>query len=156
MNRMKLLTIICSGVFLGACSNMNNQDVGVIAGGVVGGVLGNQIGGGTGRILATVGGAALGAYLGGRIGKYMDKTDQLEMNRALEKTPTHKNYSWRNPDTKIRYDVQPTRTYVEKGQGGQSQPCREYTTTALIDGKAEKVVGRACRGEDGSWKVVNG
>ena len=35
-----------------------------------------------------------------------------------------------------------------------AQECREYTTTAEIDGRMQRVVGKACRQPDGSWQVV--
>ena len=148
---MRWMRVVMMGLLvlsLSACENMNKQDVGVLAGGAVGALLGNQIGGGSGKILATVGGAVLGAYLGGKIGASMDKVDRMEVNKALEKTPTNQAYSWHNPDTNIDYRVQPTRTYAEG-----KRPCRTFVTTALIDGKAEKITGKACRRTDGTWQM---
>jgi len=34
--------------------------------------------------------------------------------------------------------------------------CREYTGQAMIDGKEQPVVGRACQQADGSWKIAEG
>jgi surface antigen len=44
----------------------------------------------------------------------------------------------------------PIRTY-DSGTG----PCREYTMNAVIGGRAERVVGTACRQADGSWRNIN-
>lgn len=129
---------------------MNNEDVGTLSGAVVGGLLGSQIGSGSGQVLAAAGGAMIGAYLGGQIGKSMDRLDRLEMQRALETAPTGRAVVWSNPDSGIRYTVRPTRTYHRA-----SQPCREYTTQAMIGGKNQQVYGRACRQADGSWRVVS-
>lgn len=135
-------------ILVAACAEVNNEGIGTVAGGAVGGLLGSQFGGGYGKAAATAGGAVLGAYLGGQIGRTMDKLDRLEMQRSLETAPTGKAISWQNPDSGNHYTVTPTRTYYAK-----QQPCREYTTRALIGGKTQEVYGRACRQTDGSWKV---
>jgi surface antigen len=33
--------------------------------------------------------------------------------------------------------------------------CREFSTTAIIDGKSETVYGTACQQRDGSWQMQN-
>lgn len=146
---MKQLSILCLGL-LTACVPLSNQDVGTVAGGVAGGLLGNQIGSGSGQVAATVAGAFVGAVLGGKIGEYMDKQDMMQVQNALETSPTGKAVSWKNPDSGNQYRVTPTRTYYKN-----EQPCREYTTNAIIGGKKEQVYGKACRMADGSWRVVN-
>lgn len=149
---MKKLTVAILGLSacLTGCAPLTNEGVGTISGGVVGGLLGSQFGGGSGKVLAAGAGALVGAYLGGQIGKYMDKQDRLEMQRALESAPTGRSVAWTNPDSGNRYVVQPTRTYYRA-----SQPCREYTTRALIGGKSQEIYGKACRQGDGSWRVVS-
>ena len=34
--------------------------------------------------------------------------------------------------------------------------CRDYTALATIDGKQQKIVGKACRQSDGSWAIAEG
>lgn len=126
-----------------------NEDVGSVSGAIAGGLLGSQFGGGSGQVIAAGVGALAGAYLGGQIGRSMDRQDQLEMQHALESAPTGRVVAWSNPNGN-RYSVRPTRTYYE-----DTQPCREYTTRALIGGKSQEIYGRACRQADGSWQVVN-
>lgn len=151
MRSMKqMIVILCASIGLFACQSVNNEGVGALTGGVVGGLLGSQFGGGAGKVAAAAGGALLGAYLGGNIGKYMDKVDQMQMQRALETAPTGKSVDWRNPDSGNQYTVRPTRTYYN-----HQQPCREYTTQAIIGGKTQQVYGKACRQADGSWRVVS-
>ena len=135
---------------LAGCADVTNEGVGTVAGGVVGGILGSQFGGGAGRVAAAAGGALIGAYLGGRIGKYMDRQDQMQMQRALETSPTGRVTVWTNPDNGNSFRVKTTRTYY-----AHQQPCREYTTNAVIGGKNEKIYGTACRPADGSWRIVN-
>jgi surface antigen len=135
---------------LAGCAPLNNEGAGTLTGGVVGGLLGSQFGSGSGKVMAAAGGALLGAYLGGQIGKTMDRQDRMEMQRALETAPTGRAVVWSNPDTGYRYTVQPVRTYYY-----QQQPCREYLTKAIIDGRTQKIHGKACRQADGSWRVVN-
>jgi len=140
-----ILGVSALALGLGGCSDMNKQDIGVITGGAVGGLLGSQFGGGQGRIIAAVGGAVAGAVIGGLIGKSMDKTDKLETQQALEKTRTGQTSQWQNPDNGNSYKVTPTKTYYRDGH-----PCRTYTMLATIDGKPEKIQGRACR-INGQW-----
>ena len=137
-------------VFVAGCSNVTNEGVGTIGGGVVGGLLGSQFGSGSGKVAAAAGGAIIGAFLGGKIGQYMDRQDRMEMQRALETAPTGQAVNWSNPDNGNQYSVRPTRTYYSN-----QQPCREYTTHAIIGGKTQEIYGKACRKSDGSWQVVS-
>lgn len=150
MQLSKTATLIVAAVLvLGGCQTTREQQGNVI-GAIAGGVLGAQIGSGSGRTAATIAGTLLGGYLGGRIGRQMDDSDRYRAGQALESTPTYESSSWDNPDTGSSYKVTPTRTYYE-----QSQPCREYTTEAWIDGRRETVYGNACRQSDGSWVASN-
>ncbi len=145
-----IVTSLSLSVFLAGCSNVTNEGVGTIGGGVVGGLLGSQFGSGSGKVAAAAGGAIIGAFLGGRIGQYMDRQDRMEMQRALETAPTGQSINWSNPDNGNQYSVKPTRTYYNN-----QQPCREYITHAVIGGKSQQIYGKACRQKDGSWQVVN-
>lgn len=148
---MKVFVVaaLVSVLMLSSCSQVNNEGVGTVAGGVVGGLLGSQFGGGSGRVAAAGAGALLGAWLGGNIGRTMDKQDRMQMQRALETAPTGKAVHWKNPDNGNRYTVKPTRTYYHGRQA-----CREYYTQAMIGGKSEQIHGKACRQSDGAWKIV--
>jgi len=148
--RKLLLAILSVSIFLTACTQVTNEGVGTVTGGVVGGLIGSQFGGGSGRVAAAAGGALLGAFLGGNIGRTMDKVDRMEMQRALETAPVGREVTWVNPDNGNRYMVRPTKTYYNN-----RQPCREYTTHAIIGGKSQEIFGKACRQGDGSWRVVN-
>jgi surface antigen len=149
INKGRSAVVLAVALSLSGCTGVSNQDAGVITGGVLGGVLGNSVGGGTGRVIATIGGTMLGAYIGGNIGSSMDRTDKMAMNSALERQPTNQAYSWENPDTHNHYSVRPVKTYYHHGKA-----CRTFVTTATIGGKAETVKGRACRQNDGTWRVV--
>lgn len=144
-----LTTTLASALLLSGCADMTNQDAGAITGGVVGGLLGNTIGKGSGRTAATVAGVMAGTYIGSNIGKSMDKVDRMQVSRALETTKTNESYSWRNPDSGVRYRVRPTETYTH-----HTQPCRKYVTEAWIDGDRKQIHGTACRQADGSWKAM--
>ncbi len=145
-----IATSLTLSILLAGCASVTNEGVGTVTGGVVGGLIGSQFGGGAGKVAAAAGGALLGAYLGGKIGQYMDRQDQMEMQRALETAPVGRSVAWTNPDTGNHYSVKPTRTYYTN-----QQPCREYVTQALIGGKQQQIYGKACRQADGSWRVIN-
>lgn len=145
-----VIAVLPLSIWLTSCTQVNNEAVGTVAGGVAGGLLGSTIGGGAGKVAAAAGGAIIGAFLGGKIGQYMDRQDRLEMQRALETAPVGRAVSWKNPDNGNRYSVKPTRTYYKN-----EQPCREYTTQAMIGGKSQQIYGTACRQADGSWQVAH-
>ena len=137
---------------LSGCESMeppSKQNIGMATGAILGGVVGHQIGHGTGQTIATIGGATLGAFVGSRVGARMDRSDQLTTAQALETSKNGQATTWRNPDSRDRYTVTPTRTY-ESASG----PCREFTTLVhFYDGHRELVHGNACRQADGSWKA---
>jgi len=136
-------------LLLAGC-NPSKQDIGTVIGAGSGAFIGSQIGGGTGQLAAVAIGTLLGGYLGSSIGQSMDELDQYKTQQVLESSPTGSTVAWNNPDSEIDYSVTPTRTY-ESASG----PCRDYTTEAVIDSRAEIVHGTACRGNDGSWHATN-
>ena len=146
---LSLAVLLGPWALIGCQTPVTQEQSGTIVGGVLGGIIGSQVGEGRGRTAATVIGTLVGAAIGGNVGRSMDETDRLRAAQALETVPTGKASTWRNPDSGNTYTVTPTRT-VSSNEG----PCREYTTTAVIGGKTEKVYGRACRQADGSWRVM--
>lgn len=152
-----LTAAMLTGLFSGCTSNtapgeqqsiFSKQNIGAVAGAVGGGVLGSQFGKGSGKTAMTIVGALAGAGLGGYIGNQMDENDRLRANQSLETMPDNRATTWRNPNTGQGYTVTPTKTY----QADSGQYCREYSTTAYIDGKEQTVYGRACRQPDGTWQ----
>lgn len=87
----------------------------------------------------------------GSIDKTMDDTDRMKVNRALETLPTNKTSAWTNTESGITYRTTPTKTYFHRAKGA-SQPCREFTITAIIGGTKQQTYNTACRQSDGIWK----
>lgn len=147
--RMLLITTaaFCGALTIASCSTPpSNQDIGTVTGGVIGGLIGSQFGGGAGQVAAAAAGAVVGAYIGNKIGESMDETDQLKQQQAIAASqPT----TWTGQNGN-KYTVKPQKTYVQN-----NQVCRQYTTTATIEGKAETVTGTACKQSNGTWKVVS-
>lgn len=150
--KMIARSILMVSVLLTGCASQSGdqEQAGMVIGGLLGGALGSQIGGGDGRTAAIIAGTLAGAAIGGSIGRTMDDVDRANTASALETVRTGVSTRWRNPDSGNSYSVTPTRTY-ESSAG----PCREYTIDAVIAGREEKVVGIACRERDGSWVVQN-
>ncbi len=143
--------VLATSISLIGCTDVTNQDVGTVSGGVIGGLVGSQFGQGGGQMLAIGLGTLAGALIGGSIGKNMDETDKLRMNQALERNPAGQPSYWTNSKTNARYTVVPTQNVTFDG----NPYCREYRTTAFIAGKKQQMYGTACRQPDGSWKQVN-
>ena len=143
---MKKIAIVL--VALLAATGCTKEQTGGAVGGVLGGVLGANVGEGQGRTAAIIVGTMAGAAVGSQVGRYMDQQDRMRMRGALEENPTGQTTAWTNPDTGHHYEVTPQKTYYE-----EDRPCREYRSTAVIDGKAETIVGTACRRPNGDWVV---
>jgi len=151
----KILAIMLISTFsiaLAGCQGQSQrQQGGAILGGVLGGVLGSNVGAGQGRTAAIIGGTLLGAMVGSEIGRYMDETDELKSQRALELNRDHQTSRWHNPNTGADISTTPVSTY----QTASGQNCREYQTEIFIGGKRERGHGTACRQSDGSWQIRN-
>jgi surface antigen len=149
ISKVGMATLLVASV-AGCVVPATQEQSGTVIGGVVGGAIGSQFGRGDGRIAATIIGALVGASIGGNIGRTMDNNDRMRIAQALETQPLNAPTRWVNPDNRNVYTVVPTRTY-----NNTSGPCREYTMDAVIGGRAERVVGTACRQADGSWRNIN-
>ncbi len=147
--KISIFLSIASLLLLTGC-NPSKQDIGTVVGAGSGAFIGSQIGGGTGQLAAVAIGALLGGYIGSSIGQDMDELDQYKTQQVLESSPTGSTVAWNNPDTDVDYSVTSTRTYES-----DSGPCRDYTTEAVIEGRAEIIHGTACRSDDGSWHATN-
>jgi surface antigen len=152
MNTKVISFFAIFSLVLVACEqNPTKQTTGAVLGGIAGGALGSQVGGGRGRDIAMIAGTILGAAIGGAVGASMDRTDVAQTQSVLESERDNQTVSWTNPNTNTQYEVIPTRTY----QTSAGTYCREFSTTAVIDGERETVYGTACRQPDGSWQSID-
>ncbi|ALG66914.1 RT0821/Lpp0805 family surface protein [Beggiatoa leptomitoformis] len=142
------LFVVISIFTIGCAEGPSKQTMGAAVGGVLGGIGGSQIGGGKGKTTAIIAGTLLGAIIGGSIGQSMDTTDRQQAYNTLENVPDNQAVAWKNPNTTSQYTVTPTSTYT----GSSGNPCRDYSTVAVINGQRETIYGTACRQPDGSWK----
>lgn len=142
----KSIFVIAACGLLAAC-NPTKENIGQAGGAIAGGVLASTVSGG--NTLMTIGGTIGGAFLGGYLGKQMDNNDHKKTSSVLETAKTNETVGWTNPDNGHQYMVTPTNTYTEN-----NQPCRDFTTEAIIDGKKEIVKGKACRQSDGTWMTL--
>jgi surface antigen len=133
------------GLTVTGCANKAQSGAGV--GALTGGLIGAMVAGDKEE------GALIGAVIGGlagyAIGNEMDKYDRQQLNRAYETGQSNVAKSWVNPDSGNQYTVTPQQAYP--GSGGK--PCREARIDAVINGKPETVVTKACRASDGMWEL---
>lgn len=71
---------------------------------------------------------------------------------------SYSRYSSRPPDIyypppAVIYEQPPAVVYAPPRR--QDQVCREYQSTAVINGKRQPTYGTACRQPDGSWRIIN-
>lgn len=129
----------------------NRELLGSLLGAAAGGAIGSQIGDGRGQLAAVAGGTLLGFLVGGSIGRTMDEVDQHCIGQALEHAPDGQPIVWQDPQGGAQYQVEPLQTF----QRSDGRYCREYTTTAVVNGRPQQVYGTACRQPDGSWELVS-
>ena len=135
------------GIEFGRC---NRDVIGAVIGGAAGGAIGSQIGKGSDRTVAIIGGTIAGVLIGGAIGRSMDEADQACLAQTLEQAPAQHAVAWSNPDGG-HYRVVPLEGYEDR----QGRICRDYRTTATIEGRQQQLYGTACRQPDGSWQRVS-
>ncbi|MGH6960966.1 MAG: glycine zipper domain-containing protein [Dongiaceae bacterium] len=133
------------GIDSGRC---NRDVIGAVVGGVAGGAVGAGVADDDDRTVGIIAGTVVGALLGGLVGDAMDDADYACMGQAFEYARDGRPVTWQDPNG-ATYRVMPQDTYEDSGRY-----CRKYTTTALIDGRAETVAGTTCRRPDGSWELV--
>lgn len=133
---------------------VSKQGVGTIAGAAAGAIAGSNVGKGKGNIAAIAIGTLLGAGLGSEVGASLDRADMAYYNKtsqqALERSPDGKTVTWQNPNTGHYGTVTPVNVY----ENPNGQYCREYSQTITVGGRTEEAYGRACRQEDGTWRIV--
>lgn len=125
------------------------QKIGTGVGAVAGAALGTQVGSGSGKAAAILLGGTLGGVVGYSLVSMMENSDVTQMTEGwdtkLDK-PVHS--QWVNENTQIAYEstASPANWTVE------GTWCRNYQTSAIIDGKKETLEGMVCRGDDGIWR----
>lgn len=157
MKKTATVLTLAAAVVLAGCQNMQDnpkQGIGTLLGAGTGALLGSKVGSGKGQLAAVAIGALAGAYLGSEIGKSLDNADKAMAQRtaqtSLETNRAGQTSSWRNPDSGHSGTYTPVSTY----RSTSGQDCREYETTITIDGRTERTTGRACRQDDGAWKII--
>jgi surface antigen len=127
-----------------------HQQLGTVIGSGTGALVGSQFGGGTGQLVATGVGAVLGGVIGSEVGSYMDKTDNLSMQQALNHSTVGQPIEWNSPDHQQQYRIVPTRAFIY-----EQQPCRDYTVIITEPDRSRRIVqGTACRSPNGEWHPV--
>ena len=157
MRTTRFAIAVVASLSIAACATDQGpkQGLGTLIGAGLGGLAGSQIGSGTGQMVAVGAGVLLGGLLGNEVGRSLDKADQAYAGRtaqySLESAPVGATSTWVNPDSGNSGSFTPTETY----QTAQGKPCREYTTTVVVEGRTETAHGTACREPDGTWKLIN-
>lgn len=159
MLKKVMTTILCVSVLTGCAGAGPKETGGRLLGGAAGALIGSQFGKGTGQLVGVAIGALAGSYLGGTLGHQMDERDkqlaQSTMQTTLERAPDHQARTWKNPNNNHSGSVQVTRTTE---MPHDHKVCRDYVHTVMIDGRQEKLHGRACRDmrdTRGAWMVQN-
>lgn len=91
----------------------------------------------------------MGGFIGNRIGKSMDDEDRRRAYAAqMAAFENGQRADWNSPNGHYGY-IEPRPIYYY-----HDMRCREFSQTVFINGHPETMVGRACRGPDGTWREV--
>ncbi|OSM01644.1 putative 17 kDa surface antigen [Magnetofaba australis IT-1] len=138
---------IAAPLALAGCANNAQQGAGV--GALAGALAGSLTSKSKNKEQNALIGAAIGGALGYMIGNEMDKADKQRLRDVYETSPSNKTSSWVNPDSGNQYRVTPKPAVTSRS----GQVCRDAEIEAVIDGRRETVVQRACRLPDGRWEA---
>ena len=152
----EVLAVMLAVCMLGGCAGTyTKQGIGTAIGALTGGALAYGLGkDSSNKEIWTVLGLGLGAMMGSTIGAQLDERDRLLAGQSLQATmetaPDNTAGGWNNPNSGNSGTIVPTQTIVSNGQ-----PCREFTQTIIVGGQSQQGYGRACRQNDGSWRISN-
>lgn len=150
-----LVIIFIASALAGCAGTYTKKDTGTALGALTGGALAYGLGkDSSNKEIWTVLGIGLGAMMGSSIGAQLDERDRLLAGQSLQATmetaPDNTAGGWNNPNSGNSGTIVPTQTIVSNGQ-----PCREFTQTIIVGGQSQQGYGRACRQNDGSWRISN-
>lgn len=135
------------GIISGQC---NRGAIGAVVGGAVGGAVGSTVGKGDGRTAAIIIGTVIGSVIGAKIGNDIDEADRACFGHALELARDNKRVVWSNEETGVNYQLTPLAGFKQNGKN-----CRAFVTKTTFKNKSNEQHGKACREEDGEWRVLN-
>ena len=152
-NSIKILGIGIVVLSMTGCANMTREETGNLLGAVVGGSLAYGLGkDSSNKEIWVAAGLIGGALAGGHYAKLTDKGQKMHSHAVhtnLETAQDNSTTSWNNPNNNEHGSVTVRNTNVSNGT-----PCREFTQTIFVGGKAVEGYGTACRQADGSWKIM--
>ncbi len=153
-----IIGLLLASSLLGGCQRSmppsQKETAATVIGAVAGGVIGAQFGHHGGRVAGAIIGALFGGLLGNAVGQKMDEEDLREANRAFataSRAPVGQTIYWNNARTGNWGYYRPIRDGHRRFDGLY---CREFVTTATINGRTERVYGTACRHPNGTWEAL--
>lgn len=111
-----------------------------VGGGLVGAAVCNQLFKGHGSKEGWTAACGVGGY-------FLSRAFLERSNGVLESNRTGQTSQWRDPDGR-QVSMTPQKTYYAGGQ-----PCRNYETEIVVNGRPEIATGTACRRNNGTWKI---
>lgn len=155
MFNSKTLSCVLVVFLIAACADgQEKQTVGTIVGAGLGALVGAQFGSGNGQLIGVAVGAVAGGFAGGELGKSLDDADkkkaQETAQNAFEYNKSGQTSTWKNPDTGNEGSYTPL-----NAERRGVKDCRKFESTVTVDGKTETSIGRACRDQDGTWRIVS-
>ncbi len=162
--RRAAVGLVCAAALsLGGCETMRDDKNRLAAATIVGATAGAALGywgiGGSGAMkwVAAVATSAAGGALGYVAMDYyntMRKTDRASMERTVFKglndTESGTEIEWNNDETGNRGAVTPRRTYLDE----KGRMCRDFESSASLDGVDYEGNGTACRNGAGNWVLI--
>ena len=149
---LKIFLVI---LLLQSCQNLeDNKQLGQMIGAAVGAVIGSNYGSGTSKQIYTILGSAGGFLIGGKLGMLLSETDKKDLNEtienSLEQNPNNVTSQWSSKtEENTSASITPVKNFQLEGN-----TCREFEKIIIKDKKTYKKNSKACRDEDGNWKIL--
>lgn len=143
MKQQQWMSILLLGASFAGCAQTDNQNTGLIMGGVTGGLIGSAFGSGSGKAAAVGIGAVLGAIIGSNVGAKMDQNDRVmaeDAAGAAARAPVGEEITWRNTNTGHSGSAKT----VQLGTDAQGNECRKIEQQVTVDGKTDIILVDIC------------
>lgn len=163
---IRLTALVLAASFMAGCvssggNGPSRETLGALTGAVAGAAVGSAFGEGSGKAAAIAGGAIIGGFAGAYIGKSLDDEARSYHDAAWQDAMYGgRSTNWSVPDGTRRGTINVGKEHVSRKYYQNGVPevrlCRDYVSEIVVDGRRERMKGRACKGGDGFWYPAEG
>tara|TARA_B100001057_G_scaffold146974_1_gene146885 strand:- start:19 stop:483 length:465 start_codon:yes stop_codon:yes gene_type:complete len=153
MKRIKFFFLIL--LLLTSCQNSEDTKlISKLIGASIGAAVGSSYGDGVSKNIYTIIGSASGYLLGGKIAELLTEEEKMELNESisdsLENNDINQSSEWTNANNNVKAFITPKQEFIIN-----ESTCREFEKVIIKNEKNISSLSKACRDEDGNWKLLD-